>query len=166
LKKSRRGATIRAQGDHRRFNAMKRFVVWVGAALVAIAAAASAQAPTDSTTATPPETASTAVKRAVFCTGVTEREPIDEITTLAAPADKVCFFTEIIGMEGRTVTHRWLHNGQAAGEVPISIGAARWRCYTTKTLAADAAAGTWTVEIVDDAGAKLGEASLTYQAAP
>jgi hypothetical protein len=44
-------------------------------------------------------------------------------------------------------------------EIPISIGAARWRCYSTKTIAG--MAGAWTVEIIDDAGTKIGEAAFT-----
>jgi len=144
---------------------MKRIAILMSAVL-AIAGTAAAQAPTDTTATAPAVSASTdAVKRAVFCSGVAEREPIDEITTLVAPADKVFFFTEIVGMEGRTVTHRWIHDGQTVGEVAISIGAARWRCYTTKTLAGNAT-GTWSVDVLDDAGAKLGGASFTYQAAP
>jgi hypothetical protein len=148
---------------------MKRIVILVSAVL-AIAVTAAAQAPTDTTaaatTAAPAVSASTdAVKRAVFCSGVAEHEPVDQITTLAAPADKVFFFTEIIGMEGKTVTHRWIHDDQTVGEVAISIGGARWRCYSTKTLAGNAA-GSWSVEVLDDTGAKLGGASFTYQAAP
>ena len=104
------------------------------------------------------------VKRAQFCTGIAEREPLDDLTTLAAPAEKVFFFTELIGMAGKTVTHKWSLDGQAMGEVAISVGADRWRCYSTKTLASTMA-GTWKVEVVDDAGNKLAEKTLTYTAA-
>lgn len=126
-------------------------------------------AQTDSTTTAAPTAAATAatgeVKRALFCTGVAEREPADEITTLAAPADKVFFFTELLGMAGKTVTHKWSLDGQAMGDVAISVGADRWRCYSTKTLA-PVNTGTWTVEVVDEAGTKLAEKSFTYTAAP
>ncbi len=136
-------------------------------ALLAIVAAATiALAQTETTTA--PATATTSageVKRAQFCSAVTEREPADDLSTLAAPADKVCFFTELIGMAGKTVTHKWMHDGTAMGEVAISVGADRWRCYSTKTLAATMT-GTWTVTVVDDAGNTLAEKSLTYTAAP
>ena len=156
---------------------MKRIVILMSAVL-AIATTVAAQAPTDTTKAptdtpkaapapaTPAATESTnAVKRAVFCSGVTDREPIDAITTLAAPADTVFFFTEIVGMEGKTVKHRWIHDGQTVAEVPISIGGARWRCYSIKTLTGNPA-GAWSVEVLDDTGAKLGGASFTYTAAP
>ena len=135
-------------------------------AILALAATAFAQ--TDTTTTAAPTAAATPtgeVKRAVFCSGVAEREPIDEVTTLAAPADKVFFFTELIGMAEKTVTHKWSLDGQAMGDVAISVGADRWRCYSTKTLAAGMA-GTWTVEVVDDAGNKLATQSFTYTAAP
>jgi hypothetical protein len=104
------------------------------------------------------------VKRAQFCTGVAEREPLDDITTLAAPAERVFFFTELIGMAGKTVTHKWSLDGQAMGEVAISVGADRWRCYSNKTLA-PTTTGTWKVEVVDDAGNTLAEKTLTYTAA-
>jgi hypothetical protein len=123
---------------------------------------------TDSTrTPTPATTASTTAggcKRGQFCSGVAEREPADDLSTLAAPADKVFFFTELVGMAGKTVTHKWSHDGTAMGDVAISVGADRWRCYSTKTLAAGMT-GTWTVTVVDDAGTTLVEKSITYTAA-
>lgn len=137
-------------------------------AVLALATTAFTQ--TDTTTSTSTTTTTTAaatgeVKRAQFCSGVTEREPADDLTTLAAPADKVFFFTELIGMAGKTVTHKWSHDGTAMGDVAISVGADRWRCYSTKTLAAGMT-GTWTVTVVDDAGTTLAEKSITYTAAP
>jgi hypothetical protein len=143
--------------------AMKSLLVL--ASIIAFATSAGAQ--TD-TTATPASTASApsgTVKRAVFCTGVTEREPVDEVATLAAPAAQVYFFTEIIGMAGKTVTHKWSLDGSAMGEVPISIGADRWRCYSVKTLA-PTMTGTWTVTVVDGEGMTLVEKTVTYTAAP
>ncbi len=136
-------------------------------AVVALCAATGALAQTD-TTATDttsamasPAATSDAVKRAVFCTAVADREPVDEITTLAAPAASVTFFTEIVGMAGKTITHRWMHGGQAVAEVPISIGADRWRCYSTKTLAPDQL-GAWTVEVIGEDGAVLARETLAY----
>jgi hypothetical protein len=145
---------------------MKPLLVLI--AIVATATTAFAQTDTTATTAAPTDAAATPtgeVKRAQFCTGVAEREPIDDLTTLAAPAESVFFFTELIGMGGKTVTHKWSLDGQAMGEVAISVGADRWRCYSTKTLAASMT-GTWMVEVVDDAGNKLAEKTFTYAAAP
>jgi hypothetical protein len=137
-------------------------------AIVALATAAFAQTDTTATTAAPtaaPAAPAGEVKRAQFCSGVAEREPLDDLTTLAAPADKVAFFTELIGMGGKTVTHKWSLDGNVMAEVAISVGGDRWRCYSTKTLD-PGIAGTWKVEVVDDAGNKLAEKTLTYTAAP
>jgi len=144
---------------------MKPILILTAIALLAMTAFAQ----TDSTTTTAPAPAAAAaptgeVKRAQFCTAVVEREPADDITTLAAPAASVSFFTELIGMSGKTVTHKWSREGQAMGDVTISVGGDRWRCYSTKTLS-PTATGTWMVEVVDDAGTKLVEKSFTYTAA-
>jgi len=106
--------------------------------------------------------ASGAVKRAVICSGVAEREPADALTSVPAATGKIFCFTEIAGMEGKTITHRWVKDGATVAEIPISVGAARWRCYSTKTIAG--MAGAWTVEIIDDAGSKIGEAAFTVAA--
>lgn len=136
------------------------------AVLIAFATTAFAQTDTTATSAPAPAAAPATtgeVKRAQFCSGVAEREPIDELTTLAAPIETVAFFTELIGMAGKTITHKWSLDGNAMGEVPISVGADRWRCYSIKTLG-PAMVGTWTVTVVDDAGATLAEKTLTYTA--
>ncbi len=135
-------------------------------ALMIIVLAATAFAQTDTTTTPAPATSpamSGEVKRAQFTTAVTEREPVDEISTLAAPAEKVFFFTELVGMTGKTVTHKWSLDGQSMGDVAIAVGADRWRCYSTKSLTATKA-GEWTVDVVDDAGKTLTSKTLTYTA--
>ncbi len=105
------------------------------------------------------------VKRAVFTTSVVNREPVDEVKTLKTDVDKVSFFTEILGMEGKTVTHRWIFNGETRAEVPFQIGGPRWRVFSTKTLGPEWT-GTWTVDVVDGEGNKLSSASFDYQKAP
>jgi len=115
--------------------------------------------PTPAPTETPAST-STNVKRAQFCTAVQEREPVDELTTLAAPAERVFFFTELVGLAGKTVTHKWSLDGQSMSELAIPVGGDRWRCWSTKSLGGTSA-GTWKVTVVDDAGTTLAEKSLT-----
>ena len=113
---------------------------------------------------TAPATTAESVKRAQFCTNVTEREPVDELTTLSGPAERVFFFTELIGLGGQTVTHKWSLDGQSLAEVPISVGGDRWRCYSTKTLGG-VGSGTLKVTVVDGSGSTLAEKTLTYTAA-
>ena len=65
------------------------------------------------------------ISRATFTSLVTEREPIDSIQELTNDQTEVFFFSEILGMTGETVTHRWEYNGQVMAEVSFDIGGPR-----------------------------------------
>ncbi|MDH3198654.1 MAG: DUF2914 domain-containing protein [Candidatus Krumholzibacteria bacterium] len=110
-----------------------------------------------------PAAASDAIKRAVFTTGVVDREPVDQLDSLSTSADSVYFFTEVVGMEGEQVTHRWLRDGETMVEVTIDVGGPRWRVYSKKTFLLEWT-GTWTVEVLDGEGRKLVEKRLVYYA--
>ncbi|MFQ5511803.1 MAG: DUF2914 domain-containing protein [Candidatus Krumholzibacteriia bacterium] len=105
------------------------------------------------------------VARAIFTSGVVDREPVDDLDSLATDSTRVFFFTEIVGMEGNTVTHRWLLEGENKAEVPFAIGGPRWRVYSSKNFVPEWT-GSWTVEVVDTAGNILGEKGLVYYARP
>jgi hypothetical protein len=112
-----------------------------------------------------PASASEAIKRAVFTTGVVDREPVDQLDSLSTRADSVYFFTEVVGMEGERVTHRWLRDGETMAEVTIDVGGPRWRVYSKKTFLPEWK-GNWKVEVLDGEGRKLVEKRLVYYAEP
>ncbi|MDH3217781.1 MAG: hypothetical protein OEN01_16160, partial [Candidatus Krumholzibacteria bacterium] len=93
--------------------------VAVGVSLVALGASNVCAQDTTSTSAEPRgEPVATAVaagagaiKRAVFTSAVVDREPVDQLDSLNADTEKVFFFSEIVGMAGSTVTHRWIFGG-------------------------------------------------------
>lgn len=101
------------------------------------------------------------VKRALFTTAVEAREPAGSVDSLSTESDQVYFFTEIIGLEGHTVTHRWMYNGEVLSEVPFSIGAPRWRVFSSKKLL-QSWIGALRVDVVDDAGSVLLTKQLKY----
>ena len=103
------------------------------------------------------------IHRAVFTNAVVNREPVDDIRSLTTETEKVFFFTEIVGMEGREVTHRWTHNDKIMAEVAIQVGGPRWRVYTSKKLL-PGWTGEWTVTVVGEGGEKLVENSFMYVA--
>ncbi|MEE9606289.1 MAG: DUF2914 domain-containing protein [Myxococcota bacterium] len=105
------------------------------------------------------------VERATFTTDVLEREPLDSIDRLANDRTKVYYFTELRGMEGETVTHRWEFNGEVVAEVPFSVGGPRWRAYSVKKLE-PLSLGEWTVTVVDSAGRVLRTDKLFYREVP
>lgn len=115
---------------------------------------------------TEPAPASTAgeVARAVFASDVVDREPIDNIgNTLKVDysgIQKVYFFTDLRGMNGSTVSHRWLLDGQVMADIPFDIGGDRWRVWSSKRLL-PGFEGTWTVQVVKD-GKVLTSRSFQY----
>ena len=109
------------------------------------------------------DTTSDAIKRATFTTAVVDREPTDDIDSLSTAADQIFFFTEVVGMQGKQITHRWIYGDKVMAEVPFEIGGQRWRVYSSKKLL-PAWAGTWKVDVVDDAGKTLREDTFVYVA--
>ena len=107
------------------------------------------------------EVSSAAVLRAILTTGVEEREPIDQVETLTNDNGQIVFFTELGDAEGQTVTHRWEYQGEIIAEVPLDIGSARWRTYSSKMLD-PTWLGEWKVSVVDGSGQILGSATFTY----
>ena len=105
------------------------------------------------------------VSRASFTAAVVDREPVGEITSLTEETDEVLFFSELRGLEGRTVTHRWEFDGTVVAEVPFDVGGPRWRVHSSKRLLPEWT-GEWSVTVVDESGVLLAPRSFTYAPAP
>jgi hypothetical protein len=103
------------------------------------------------------------VARAQFTTAISDREPTDAVTELSTDRDRVIFFTEYRDMEGSTLTHRWMHDGEEMATVSSDIGGPRWRTWSSKRLM-DSWTGTWTVEIVNEEGEVVDSRSFEYMA--
>jgi membrane protein implicated in regulation of membrane protease activity len=122
---------------------------------------ASAEQPTDDTKVEASAPAEGEVTRATFTTAVVEREPEDELQTLEDGAPAVAYFTELKGMDGRTVIHRWEYEGEVMGEVAFDVEGPRWRVHSTKQLD-PSFTGQWVVKVMDVDGNVLSEDTLQY----
>ncbi len=103
------------------------------------------------------------VARSAFTTGVADREPADELSTLSNDVDRVLYFTDLRGLGGRTVVHRWQYKGEVVAEVPFAVGGPRWRVHSSKTLD-PTWLGEWTVSVVVD-GEVIASEGFSYTAA-
>ena len=101
--------------------------------------------------------------RAIFTSGINDREPTDTITTLTNDATNITFFTELQGMQGQTVTHRWEHGDKVMAEVKFDVGGSRWRVFSSKKLD-PSWTGEWKVSVVDANGGTLSASTFTYAA--
>jgi hypothetical protein len=102
------------------------------------------------------------VARASFATDVVHREPVDSVVALGSDHRHVFYFSELRGMQGRTVTHRWEHDDQVVAEIPFAVGGARWRVHSRKNLGTSLR-GEWRVSVVDESGEVLRTDRLEYE---
>ena len=104
-------------------------------------------------------TMSNAVRRAVISTGIINHEPTDSLTLVPTTTGKVFFFTEIVGMEGKTITHRWIKDGSKVAEIRISVASNHYRCHSSRSVSGKS--GYWSAQVLDSDGKKIKEVAFT-----
>ncbi len=105
------------------------------------------------------------MERAALTASVVDREPQGRVKQLTNDRDRVFYFTDVRGMTGETLIHRWELNGAVVVEVALAIGGPRWRTYSTKQLD-PSALGDWTVSAIDASGRVLSSDGFSYVEAP
>ncbi|VAW66825.1 hypothetical protein MNBD_GAMMA11-601 [hydrothermal vent metagenome] len=103
----------------------------------------------------------TGVSRSVFTTAIENREPVSELKRISTENTRVYFFTELQGLGGHTLTHRWLYNGQVLAEISFKIAADRWRTWSSKNMLASWT-GNWQVSVLDEGGNIVEQAEFEY----
>jgi len=95
------------------------------------------------------------VAEGVIASGIQDRQPIDELSSVPASAGTIYCFTRITGAgEETTVTHLWLKDEQEMARVDLPVRSSSWRTWSSKQLIADWR-GSWRVAILDSAGNEL-----------
>ena len=100
---------------------------------------------------------------AQFTTAIENREPVDQVAFVGNDVRKVFFYTDLRGLDGQTINHRWLHNGTVMADVSFEVRGPRWRVWSSKELLPDWI-GDWTVEIVTGEGEVIAAETFTYTA--
>ena len=98
-----------------------------------------------------------------FTTGIEDREPLDQVTFVESDIEKIYLFSDLRGLAGQIVTHRWSYKGQTMAEVAFEVRGPRWRVWSSKELRLDWL-GDWTVEIVSQDGEVFAAETFTYSA--
>jgi hypothetical protein len=104
---------------------------------------------------------SDSVARAILTSEVVDREPVDDLESLTSERTQIYFFTELVGLEGTRVTHRWEYKGESVDEVHLSIGGPRWRIWSSKKLD-PTWLGHWAVSLVSEDGEVLATDTFIY----
>ena len=96
-----------------------------------------------------------------FTSAVENREPVDQLSFVENDVRSIVFFSDLRRLQGRTVTHRWLHGDVVRAEVPFEVGGPRWRVWSSKALLKEWL-GDWTVEIFVEDGEVIASETFTY----
>ncbi len=110
--------------------------------------------------AAPASSQSGNITRSTFALAVVDREPVDEVDVVSA--DSVYYFTELSGLEGATIRHRWLYQGEVMADVEFHVGGPRWRVWSKKNLL-PRWTGLWTVAVVDENGVVIHTDTVEYR---
>lgn len=136
--------------------------IFVAAVIVLpIQATGQETAPATSEGSSPAATQVGKLVRAVFTTEVQDKEPVDEIESIDRNLKKVFFFTELHGMEGQTVTHRWVYQNEVKAEITFYVRAWRWRVFSSKNLVREWTSD-WTVSVIGSDGNIIETKTLTH----
>jgi len=100
------------------------------------------------------------IVRSTFALAVVDREPVDEVDVVNTGS--VYYFTELSGLEGRMIRHRWLYKGEVIADVEFQVSGPRWRVWSKKSLLPHWA-GQWTVSVVDENGDVIQSETVEYR---
>ena len=117
-----------------------------------VAAASGARAQEE---AAPAGGAQLAVAEAVISTGVQDRQPVDNLTTVPADVGTVYCWTRITGAEGEIqLEHVWYKGDVEMARVSLRVAGSNWRTWSSKNIW-PTWTGPWRVKILDEDGTVL-----------
>ncbi len=105
------------------------------------------------------------VQRSSFTTAVVNREPVDTLRTVPNSVHTVYYFTELRGLSGQTVIHRWEYKGTVMAAVHFKVRGPRWRVWSSKNIRPDQT-GQWKVFVINGSGQAIAEDAFNYVTAP
>jgi len=105
--------------------------------------------------------AETGVSRTAFTTAIENKEPVSSLQEVSSDVRRIYFFTELKGLNGHTIFHRWEYNGQVLAEISFQVGGDRWRTWSSKNMLASWL-GKWQVSVLDEGGNIIEQSSFEY----
>lgn len=104
---------------------------------------------------------SAGLSRGIFTTEIKDKEPVSDLKQFSADTRRIFYFTELTGLNGHTITHRWEYNGQVMAEVKFEISGERWRTWSSKNML-PAWLGKWSVSVLDEGGNVIDQKEFEY----
>ena len=101
------------------------------------------------------------VANATFTSNVASGAPVDFRDTFFTGTSVVYYYSELLGLAGQTVTHRWALEGKVMQEVPIKVASNRHPAYSKMELKPQWT-GNWTVTVADAKGQVIDRRNFAY----
>ena len=101
------------------------------------------------------------VANATFTSEVVDGAPVDFRQEFGNDTRVVYYYSELLGLAGQTVRHRWTREGKLMQEVPIQVTRARQPAWSKAAMQPEWT-GAWTVEVVDERGKVLDRSDFAY----
>lgn len=106
------------------------------------------------------------VARSQLTSAVRAREPVDRLSSRVKIGEggsrKLFYFTELQGLNGETVYHRWEHAGRTIVTLRFDVGSDRWRAYSSKMIPANQT-GDWRVVVANAEGDVLASSQFVAE---
>jgi hypothetical protein len=129
-----------------------------------------AQTATPDSSASPPPVSedqsspAMATSTVVLCKDVQERTPVDAGDTFPSDVGTLFCFSNVTGATSPVqIYHRWYVGDRMVMEIPISVKAATWRCWSRKTIV-PSWQGPCRVDVATESGDVIGSATFTLAA--
>lgn len=103
------------------------------------------------------------VARAIFTTAVEDGEPTDYLSEVDNTVPEVFFFTELEGLAGETVMHRWKHEGVVMATANFNVSGDPDKVWSGNKMKPEWT-GAWEVEVVDGRGKIIGRGEFALLA--
>lgn len=153
-----------------RRSVLARGALWV--AVVALSAPAFAQeddeppAPWDEPAAAEQAAPPASLARIVICEEVRDRVPIGEAERFPNDVGTLWCFTKVVDADAPLrIFHRWYVGDTLMDEIPMTVEAKSWRCWSYKTIW-PSWSGPCRVEILTESGDVIGTKEFTLFAPP
>jgi len=93
------------------------------------------------------------VTSAIITTGVTSsaRPETANLSVVDRSVGTITFYTEIVGFQGQTVSHRWYYRGDEISSITLTISAAKSLNWSRSSIDVDQI-GRWEARVVDQSG--------------
>lgn len=101
------------------------------------------------------------VTQAIITTGITSgAEPqTSNLTVVDYRVGSITFYTEIVGLNGQTVSHVWFFKGKQISSVTLVLGSARSINWSRSSVA-PSQTGQWEARVIDTGGRILASRSF------